>query len=126
VVPIQWHWNGEELVLGTSPEAPKMAALRNGTKVALTIDTDGMPARVLLIRGAVRTDVVDGLAPEYVAMSRRVMGEEGSRAWLAQTEPLFPRMVRIFVRPEWVGLIDFETRFPSIIERPLERLQAQG
>jgi hypothetical protein len=27
-----------------------------------------------------------------------------------------PQMVRISVRPEWVGILDFEERFPSAIE----------
>ena len=43
VVPIGFHWNGEELVFGTPPDAPKMKALRDGDRVAVTIDTDEMP-----------------------------------------------------------------------------------
>jgi hypothetical protein len=26
--------------------------------------------------------------------------------------------------PEWVGILDFETRFPSALERAMERAQA--
>src|SRR5215212_9301160 len=37
VVPIGFHWNGTEIVLGTFPDAPKMRALRDGAQVALTI-----------------------------------------------------------------------------------------
>jgi hypothetical protein len=33
----------EELVFGTPPDAPKMKALRDGDRVAVTIDTDEMP-----------------------------------------------------------------------------------
>ncbi len=32
VVPIGFHWNGREIVLGTAPDAPKMRALQDGTK----------------------------------------------------------------------------------------------
>ena len=126
VVPIGFHWNGTEIVLGTPPDAPKMKALRDGTKVALTIDSDTMPHKVLLVRGTVRTDAVEGIAPEYAAMTERVFGEEQGRAWLDNLRPLSPRMARIFVRPEWVGILDFETRFPSALERAMEQAQAQA
>ncbi|KRF35739.1 pyridoxamine 5'-phosphate oxidase family protein [Terrabacter sp. Soil810] len=43
VVPIGFHWNGEELVFGTPPDAPKMKVLRDGDRVAVSIDTDEMP-----------------------------------------------------------------------------------
>jgi hypothetical protein len=126
VVPIGFHWNGHELVLGTFPDAPKMKALKDGAKVALTIDSDEMPHKVLLIRGTVRTDEVDGIAPEYAAMCRRVMGEEAGGAWLAQAEGVVSRMARVFIRPDWVAVQDFETRFPNALERAMERAQMAG
>ena len=43
MVPIGFHWNGEELVFGTPPDAPKMKVLRDGDRVAVSIDTDEMP-----------------------------------------------------------------------------------
>jgi hypothetical protein len=119
VVPIGFHWNGEEVVFGTPPDAPKMKALHDGAKVALTIDTDTMPHQVLLIRGSVRTDTVAGIAPEYAAMTIRVFGEEAGQAWLTQLAPICPYMSRIFVRPEWVGMLDFTSRFPSALERAM-------
>ncbi len=124
VVPIGFHWNGKEIVLGTPPDAPKMKVLQDGAKVALTIDSDMMPHKVLLIRGTIHIDTVDGVAPEYAAMCRRVMGEEQGTAWVAQAGAVMPRMTRIFIRPEWVGVIDFETRFPNALERAMERAQA--
>ncbi len=63
VVPIGFHWNGKELVLGTPPDAPKMHVLHDGTPVALTINTDTMPYKVLLVRGTVHIDTVEGIAP---------------------------------------------------------------
>lgn len=120
VVPIGFHWNGAEIVLGTPPDAPKMKALRDaGDRVALTIDSDTMPHKVLLIRGTIRIDLVDGIAPEYAAISKRVFGEEGGVAWLAQLAPVCPRMSRIFIKPTWVGILDFESRFPSALERAM-------
>jgi hypothetical protein len=119
VVPIGFHWNGEEIVLGTPPDAPKMKVLKDGDQVALTIDSDTMPYKVLLIRGLIHTDTVDGIAPEYAAMSKRIFGEEGGQAWLDQLAPICPRMSRVFIKPSWVGILDFETRFPSALERAM-------
>lgn len=96
-----------------------MKVLQDGAKVALTIDTDTMPYQVLLMRGTVRIDTVEGIAPEYAAMTLRVFGKEAGNAWLEQLRPNCPRMSRIFVRPEWVGLLDFTTRFPSVLERAM-------
>jgi len=63
VVPIGFHWNGSEIVCGTPTDAPKMMALRNGSKAAVTIDTDAMPYKVLVVRGTVRTDTLMGSRP---------------------------------------------------------------
>jgi hypothetical protein len=126
VVPIWFHWNGEEVVLATPPDAPKTRLLNDGAKVALTIDGDTMPYPVLLVRGTVRVDTVEGIAPEYALAAVRYLGEEGGKAWLAQAGPLMSRMTRIHVNPEWVGIIDFQTRFPSAVERAIARAQAGG
>ncbi len=126
VVPIGFHWNGSELVLGTPPGAPKMKALADGAKVAVSIDTDTMPYLVLQIRGSVRTDVVDGVAPEYEAMTFRSQGEEAGRAWLENLRQISPQMTRVFITPEWVGILDFQERFPSAIERAMEQAATSG
>jgi hypothetical protein len=108
--------DGEEFVLCSPPSAPKMKALAQDTPVALAIDYEAWPARVLLIRGKARSEEVEGEVPEYPAMTQRYLGKEGSEAWRAQYAALFPRTIRIAIRPEWVGLIDVQTRFPSTIE----------
>jgi hypothetical protein len=126
VVPIGFHWTGEELALGTFPDAPKMQALEDGAKVAVSIDSDRMPYKVLLIRGVVRMNVVEGIAPEYASMTRRIMGEEQAGQWLENMRPLTPQMAVIYIRPEWVGILDSETRFPSALERAVEQARAQA
>ena len=126
LIPIGFHWNGKEIVLGGPPDAPKMKVLHDGDKVALTIDSDSMPYKVLMIRGSIHMDAVDGIAPEYAAMSRRVMGEEQGEIWLNQVGAMITRMSRIFITPEWVGVLDFETRFPSAIEHAMERAAGAG
>ncbi|GAB3078407.1 hypothetical protein GCM10027053_48400 [Intrasporangium mesophilum] len=120
VIPIGFHWNGTEIVFGTPTDSPKMQALVAGTRVAVTIDTDEMPYKVLMVRGTIRTDVVEGIAPEYEEMTIRSLGDEAGRQWLATLGAMMSHMARIYVTPEWVGMLDFETRFPSAIERMME------
>ncbi len=52
-------------------------------------------------------------------MIRRTMSEEDGQALLAEAARL--RMTRIFIHPDWVGLLDFETRLPSAVERAIKR-----
>ena len=116
VIPIWFHWNGQEIVLGTPVKSPKIRALAQSSKVALTIDTNAWPNKVLQIRGTAKVETVDGVVPEYATAARRYFGEEQGRAWVEQVGQMFPQMARIVIRPEWVSLLDFEKRFPSAIE----------
>ena len=43
VVPIWFHWNGDQLVLGSPSKAPKLKALAADPRVALTIDDNSWP-----------------------------------------------------------------------------------
>jgi PPOX class probable F420-dependent enzyme len=115
VVPIWFHWNGRELVLATPPKAPKLKALARNPKVSLTIDDNQFPHKVLLIRGTARLESVDGIVPEYVAAAERYFGREQGQVWVQQLRGMIPSMVRITITPEWVGLLDFQTRFPSAL-----------
>ena len=121
VVPIGFHWNGEELVMATATDAPKTKVLTNGAKVAVSIERDYAASKILLIRGTVRVDTVEGIASEYTAMIHRTMSEEDAQALLKEAAPPYPRMTRILMHPDWVGIIDFETRLPSAVERAIER-----
>jgi len=40
--------------------------------------------------------------------------------------PICPRMMRVFITPEWVAILDFQQRFPSALERAMERAAASG
>ena len=115
VVPIWFHWNESEFVLGTPPKAPKLKALAKNSKVALTIDTDAQPHKVLLVRGTARLESVSGIVPEYAAAAERYLGPEQGKGWVVQLGKMVSSMVRISITPEWVGLLDFQTRFPSAL-----------
>ena len=115
VVPIWFHWNGKEVVMASPPKAPKLKALAKNPKVAITIDNNTFPHKVLSIRGSVRLQALNEIAPEYIAASERYFGPEGGPAWVKQLRGMCSSMVRITMTPEWVGLLDFQTRFPSAL-----------
>lgn len=115
VVPIWFHWTGDEIGMGGPPDAPKVAALRANPRVAITIDGNEWPYKVLLIRGKATIEIVDGVAPPYAAAAERYFGPEQGRAWCEQIAQLSPQMAQVVIRPEWAGLLDFESRFPSAI-----------
>jgi pyridoxamine 5'-phosphate oxidase-like protein len=115
VIPIWFHWNGNEIVMASPPKAPKLKSLARNPKVAITIDNNEFPHKVLLIRGTARLEAVEGIVPEYAAAAERYFDPKLCQAWLGQLRGLITSMVRITVTPEWVGLLDFQTRFPSAL-----------
>lgn len=115
VIPIWFHWNGKEIVMGTPAKAPKLKALAKNPRVSLTIDDNVFPHKVLLVRGTARLEPVDGVVPEYALAAERYFGAEQGKAWAAQMEKMVQSMVRVTITPTWVGLLDFETRFPSAL-----------
>ena len=116
-VPIAFTWTGSQVVMCTSTNAPKLPALRQNPAVALTIDTEVHPPRILLIRGRAELDVVDGIPDEYLQMNGSYgMTPEQRVEWEAEVRSLYDGMVRIVVTPTWAKLIDFETTLPSAVE----------
>jgi hypothetical protein len=126
VLPIGFHWDGRQIIMGGPPDAPKMKALARQPAVAFTINSYEFPFKVLLVRGTVDTQHVDDIVPEYATMARRLLGEQGATAWLVNVRALLPAMggmARIALTPEWVGILDFEQRFPSALEHAMEAMQ---
>lgn len=113
VLPMLFHWTGDELVMATFAGAHKIAALRARPDVAITIDTPQTPPESISLRGRVELTEVDGLVPEYVLAHRRYGGEEQAAAVVAEMDVPGVRMVRIALRPSWVGTLDFRTRTPA-------------
>ena len=116
VIPIGYFWNGEVFVMGSPVNAPKVKALAANPKVALTVDTDGFPPHVLLVRGEATVEVVEGVPDAFVEASRRFVGEEGMPAWETSVRALYKEMAIIRVTPTWAKVIDFETRLPAPVE----------
>jgi hypothetical protein len=117
-VPIGFTWNGSEIVMCTTKNAPKLPALRHNPAVALTIDTEVHPPKILLLRGRAELDFVDGIPDEYLqANGTYAMTPEQRVEWEAEVRSLYHEgMVRIVVTPTWAKLIDFESTLPSAVE----------
>lgn len=123
VVPSWFHWTGQEIVtmtyiagpgIGIRHPAARIAALRANPRVAVTIDTESNPPQSLNVRGTAEITEVEGVAGEYAAAARRYLGEDAAAQMLAAVDQPGTRQARIAVRPDWVGLLDFETRLPSV------------
>jgi len=126
VVPVWFHWNGKTLVMAGPSEAPKFHVIVNNSKVAITIDGETWPYKALSIRGTAAVSVVDGMVPEYVLSAERYFGEQGGKDWVNTVKSLSLQLARIEVTPEWVGILDFEQRFPSVIAKAMARAAGAG
>lgn len=117
-IPIGFVWNGSEIVMCTTKNAFKLRALQRNPGVALTIDTEVHPPRVLLIRGQAELDPTDGIPEEYLQINDSyTMTREQRVEWEAGVKSLYvDGMVRILVAPTWAKLLDFETTLPTAVE----------
>jgi hypothetical protein len=71
---------------------------------------------VILIRGGAARGPVGGIVPEYAAAHRRYYGDEQGTANVDAIAKDGVRMVRVAVRPTWVGALDFQTRLPAPVQ----------
>ncbi|MFI0237606.1 pyridoxamine 5'-phosphate oxidase family protein [Streptomyces sp. NPDC016845] len=122
-IPIIFAWNGAEIVMSTPKNAPKLKALRQNPMVALTMDTEVHPPKILLVRGRAALDYVDGIPDEYLQTTTSYeMTPEQRVEWEKEVRSLYhDGMVRIVVTPTWAKLIDFETTLPSAVEELIRR-----
>jgi hypothetical protein len=117
VVPMWFLWTGEEILMGAPPNSPKMKVLAEHPDIAFNIDKGDWPYQSLTIRGTARITTVDQpiekTFPEYIAMARRYLGEEGSQMFLDLHLKTFSDWIRIAVHPEEVRILDMTQSFPS-------------
>jgi hypothetical protein len=117
VIPVGFLWTGKAVVVCTHPTAPKVAALRARPRVALTIDTPS-PARSLLARGDAEVEIVDGVAPEYLAAAAKSQEGEQLARFEAAVRATYDRMARIAIVPDWARWFDFDAgRLPGFMRR---------
>ena len=93
VIPIGFHWNGEQIVICTATTAPKVQALSSRPEVAVTIDVGSTPseAKALLVRGIATVEIVDGVPDEYLAGSRKSLDAEQAGAFERPSGPCTTR-----------------------------------
>ena len=73
----------------TSTNAPKLASLRRNPAVALTIDTEVHPPKILLLRGGAVLDEVEGIPDEYLQMNGSYeMTPEQRVVWRPRSGPV--------------------------------------
>jgi hypothetical protein len=65
VLPIWFRWNGTHFVLGSLARAPKLKALQAHPAVALTIDDNTFPYKILLIRSNATIEMQPDVVAEY-------------------------------------------------------------
>jgi hypothetical protein len=111
VLPVMFHWNGTEVVIASFHEARKIPALQKRPDVAITIDTSEHPPQILLIRGKAEITLVDGVAEEFKLANYRYGGPEFGAGRIAEVDHPGTKMWRIAIKPAWVGVLDFKTRF---------------
>jgi Pyridoxamine 5'-phosphate oxidase len=116
VIPIGFLWTGGTLVCATIPASAKVKALQQNPRVAITIDTEDFPPKVLLIRGSATVEIVDGIPDEYITASHKVVPEHDREQWEAGVRHLYTQMAKITIEPDWAKLLDFETTLPKSVE----------
>jgi Pyridoxamine 5'-phosphate oxidase len=113
IMPIWFTWEYEEVVFCSVSVALKLKSLKDGTKVSVDIDRPSWPYPRLLIRGTVSTTEFVGIVPGYRETAIRYIGEQYGNMFIGAMESMKMHMVRIAVKPHWVGLYDFESRMPG-------------
>ncbi len=124
VVPVGSWWTGRQLEIATIPRSAKVTALQRDPRVAVTIDTDGLPPKVLLMRGTAELEEVPGVPDGYVEMGRKYAGPEAASEWERGVRELYDSMTLIRITPTWAKILDFESRIPSAVEELVRRKQA--
>lgn len=116
VVPVGYDWDGARITFASVMGSAKNDALRSNPQVAITIDTEGYPPKVLLLRGTAQVEIVDGVPDVYVRASTRRLPEDQRQPWEEGVRALFDQMAVITITPTWVRLIDFESTLPNAVE----------
>ena len=106
--------------MGTLRQSPEVKALAKNPKVSFDDRRQRVhpPSKVLLIRGTARLETVNGIgAPSTLWPPSATSAANREKPDGPTAHPGFKHMVRITITPgkQRVGLLDFQTRFPSAI-----------
>lgn len=107
VVPIWFHWTGEDIVLATFAGSQKLREIGDGDEIAVTIDTESFPYRSLKLRGVATLEPGDGLADAYREAAVRYLGPDTGNRWCQSLTGA--DQVAIRIRPTWASASDMST-----------------
>jgi hypothetical protein len=129
VSPVGFLWNGEQIVVCSATNSPKVRALTSRPDVALTIDVGNTPAdaRALNIRGRANVEIVDGVPGEYIQAAAKSLGEAGAGDFEHAVREMYEQMARISIYPQWARMYDFGAgRLPASLRALVEQAQARA
>lgn len=113
VVPVSYLWDGSDFVFASPPTWYKIKSLVANPNVAFTVDTTDFPPLILSVRGVASIEFDMGLPEEYVEASRRIVGEDKMPDWEKNVRAENRNMALVRIRPTWIKVADFETRYPG-------------
>jgi len=74
-----------------------------------------------LLRGTATIEIVDGVAPEYLAAAAKSTHGDELAEFEAQVRDLYKEMARITITPSWARFYDFGAgRLPTFLRRLAE------
>jgi PPOX class probable F420-dependent enzyme len=110
VVPIWFTHEDGDIIMITGPKAEKVRALEANGAVAISIDSDTPPYKVLLIDGDATLEHVDGMDPLYRGIVERYLGPAAD-GYLNTLE--VKRQVRVRTKVRSYRIFDFVKRRPK-------------
>ncbi|MGC4106640.1 MAG: pyridoxamine 5'-phosphate oxidase family protein [Thermomicrobiales bacterium] len=113
VIPVSYLWDGEDFVFASPPTWYKIRSIVANPVVAFTVDTTDFPPLILSVRGVARVTLDQGLPDAYIEASRRIVGEERMPEWEAAVRAENRNMALVRIRPTWIKVVDFDTRYPG-------------
>ncbi len=113
VMPVWFAWEGGAVVICSVVVAMKLKSMTDGSRVAIEIDETRWPYHRLMLRGTVTTTQFPGVVPGYKETAIRYLGEQFGSMFVGQLEKIGIPMTRIAIKPDWVGLYNFESRNPG-------------
>lgn len=113
VVPVSYLWDGAHFVFASPPEWYKIKSIVKNPHVAFTVDTTDFPPLILSVRGIATVEFDQGLPEVYVEASRRIVGEDKMPEWERNVRSENRNMALVRIKPTWIKVVDFETRYPG-------------
>lgn len=113
VIPVSYLWDGQHFVFASPPTWYKVRSIAVNPNVALTVDSNDFPPLILSARGLASIQYDQGLPDEYIEASRRIVGEDKMPEWEKNVRAENRNMALIRIKPTWIKIADFETRYPG-------------